>query len=92
MTKDELNKLKRDIEDLSFSSSAKAGQPLLRKIQFQITMLQSTVSDAYASNLLSEISAAIVSVPGNQRNGENMLALAKQKLYQIESYVQENDF
>lgn len=87
MTKDELQKLQRDIEALSFSSSVKAGKPFLQNIQFQITMLKPSVDDAYALNLLSEISAAIESVPGRQRNGENMLAMAKQKLYQLERYT-----
>jgi hypothetical protein len=87
MTNEELNKLKRDIEELACSTSVKSGKTLLRNIQFQITMLKPTVEDAYASNLLSEISTTIESVPGNQRNGENMLAMAKQKLYQLENYV-----
>ncbi len=89
MTTEELNKLKSDIEELSCSSSVKSGKLLVRNIQFQITQLKPTVEDAYASNLLSEISATIESVSGNQRNGKNMLAFTKQKLYQLERFTQE---
>lgn len=89
MTIEELNKLKRDIEELSCSTSVKSGQPLLRRICSEITHLKPTIDDAYASNLLSEIGAGIDSIVGNQRNGKNILALTNQKLYQLKSFTTE---